>query len=476
MPECRAPAAATRPRVLILGGGFAGVGAAQKLKDADVDVVLVDKHDYHTFQPLLYQLATGLLETTAVGHSPRATSFETQDNARSTRRPVTAIDLDAREVQFDGDGAADATTTSSLGARRGGQLLRRPRARPSTRFPMYTLPDAVRLKDHVLERWEAADRRPEPRRRRRAERSSSSAAGRPGVETRRRARRALPRRLRARTTRTLSAGQGADRARRGRRRSSSRCSSRTSGSTRRRRSTERTVEVMTGEVVESVSPTRVTLEVRDGARGAHARLGRRAAGQRARPDRSGSSCERGNRIGVGPDADASPTTRRCYAVGDIAAITDAKTKQVLPQLGSVALQSGEHAGETIARHRRRQGDEAVQSTSDKGTMATIGRGRRGRADARRADDEGQEGPAGLGDGAPRAAADERGSREGGRRVGRGGASRTSGRAGSRSARVATLIIPSGRCSGRLRRAGLPPGPRSLTEPISKAATGRGASA
>jgi hypothetical protein len=50
-----------RPRVLILGGGFAGVGAAQRLKDANADVVLVDRHDYHTFQPLLYQLATGLL-------------------------------------------------------------------------------------------------------------------------------------------------------------------------------------------------------------------------------------------------------------------------------------------------------------------------------------------------------------------------------------------------------------------------------
>ena len=61
----------TRPRVLILGGGFAGVGAAQKLEHADADVVLVDRHEYHTFQPLLYQLATGLLEVTAVGHSLR---------------------------------------------------------------------------------------------------------------------------------------------------------------------------------------------------------------------------------------------------------------------------------------------------------------------------------------------------------------------------------------------------------------------
>jgi len=59
------------PRVLILGGGFAGVGAAQKLKKAGAEVVLVDRHDYHTFQPLLYQFAPGLIEQTAVGHSLR---------------------------------------------------------------------------------------------------------------------------------------------------------------------------------------------------------------------------------------------------------------------------------------------------------------------------------------------------------------------------------------------------------------------
>ena len=46
--------ASARPRVLILGGGFAGIGAMQKLRRADADVVLVDRDDYHTFQPLLY--------------------------------------------------------------------------------------------------------------------------------------------------------------------------------------------------------------------------------------------------------------------------------------------------------------------------------------------------------------------------------------------------------------------------------------
>ena len=92
---------AERPRVVILGGGFAGVGAAQKLKGADADVVLVDRHDYHTFQPLLYQLATGLLETTAVGHSLRDL-VERQENTSVHKATVSSVDLDAREVAIRG--------------------------------------------------------------------------------------------------------------------------------------------------------------------------------------------------------------------------------------------------------------------------------------------------------------------------------------------------------------------------------------
>ena len=121
-----------RPRVLVLGGGFAGIGAAKKLEDADVDVVVVDKHDYHTFQPLLYQLATGLLETTAVGHSLRDL-VKDQDNATIHKAPITEIDLEAKEVRF--DGLAPITydfLVLALGAR--GELLRdggRRRARVS---------------------------------------------------------------------------------------------------------------------------------------------------------------------------------------------------------------------------------------------------------------------------------------------------------------------------------------------------------
>src|SRR5215475_5837708 len=148
----------TRPRVLILGGGFAGVGAAQKLKDADAEVVLVDRHDYHTFQPLLYQVASSLLEETAVGHSLRDLVHRSE-NARVHQATVTAIDLDKREVQFDGLApmnydylvlgfGAEVNYFGTEGA-------------AEHAFPMYTLPHAVRLRDHLLERWEAADRDPQ---------------------------------------------------------------------------------------------------------------------------------------------------------------------------------------------------------------------------------------------------------------------------------------------------------------------------
>ena len=146
-----------RPRVLILGGGFAGVGAAQKLEHADAEVVLVDRHDYHTFQPLLYQFATGLLDTTGVGHSLRDLLAH-HDNTAIHQASVTAVDLDARTVSF-----AELAPISydylvfGLGAE---VNFFGTAGAPAHAFPMYTLPHAMKLKDHLLERWESADRDP----------------------------------------------------------------------------------------------------------------------------------------------------------------------------------------------------------------------------------------------------------------------------------------------------------------------------
>ena len=146
-----------RPRVVVLGGGFAGIGAARALKDADADVVLVDEHDYHTFQPLLYQLATDLLETEVVGHPLRGL-FHEQPNVAIHQDSVTGVDLAARQVQFaEMEPLAYDYLVLALGAR---VNFFGTEGAPEHAFPMYTLADAVRLKEHVLRRWEAADKDP----------------------------------------------------------------------------------------------------------------------------------------------------------------------------------------------------------------------------------------------------------------------------------------------------------------------------
>ena len=72
-PATAAPSAgATRPRVVIVGAGFGGLRAARALGNAPVDIVLVDRHNYHLFQPLLYQVATAGLEPEQIARPVRS--------------------------------------------------------------------------------------------------------------------------------------------------------------------------------------------------------------------------------------------------------------------------------------------------------------------------------------------------------------------------------------------------------------------
>jgi NADH:quinone reductase (non-electrogenic) len=363
MARSATQASDARPRVLILGGGFAGVGAAKKLKDADADVVLVDKHDYHTFQPLLYQLATGLLEQTAVGHSLRDL-VQDQENATIHQATVTAVDLDAREVQF-AELAPLQYDFLVLGLGAEVNFFGTEGASEHA-FPMYTLLDAVRLKNHVLRKWEQADRDPGI-----VDDGALNivvvGGGPTGVES-------------AGALAELYRGNFAkdypnlphDKARVILVEAGPKLFSMFKDDIRaytEKALAKRTVEVMVGEMVASVSPTRVTLKsgtVLD----AHTLVW--GAGLRGNQlVRSlGIELERGDRIAVGPEL-SLPDHPEVYALGDIAAITD--EDGVLPQLGSVALQSGEHAGETIA-HRIAGKKTKPFKYHDKGTMATIGRG------------------------------------------------------------------------------------------------------
>ena len=134
---------------------------------------------------------------------------------------------------------------------------------------------------------------------------------------------------------------------------------------------KRGVEVMCGEAVSEVTSTRVKLK--SGAElQAHTLVWGAGLQANAIVQSLGLELERGNRVPVGHEltVDGHPEV---FAVGDIAWITDKNTGKALPQLGSVALQSGECAGENIARLVAGKKTEPFDY-NDKGTMATIGRG------------------------------------------------------------------------------------------------------
>jgi len=90
-------AAAPRPRVVIVGGGFAGLNAVKALKRSPVDVVLIDRRNFHLFQPLLYQVATGGLSPANIA-SPLRWIFSRQQNCEVMLAEVVGFDLDLKRV------------------------------------------------------------------------------------------------------------------------------------------------------------------------------------------------------------------------------------------------------------------------------------------------------------------------------------------------------------------------------------------
>src|SRR5262245_26093228 len=101
--EIMTPIASTqpRPRVVIIGAGFGGLSAAKQLSRAPFDVTVVDRHNYHLFQPLLYQVATAGLSPADIG-APIRGILRGQRNAHVILAEVSGIDVCRREVLAEG--------------------------------------------------------------------------------------------------------------------------------------------------------------------------------------------------------------------------------------------------------------------------------------------------------------------------------------------------------------------------------------
>ena len=144
--------------VVTVGGGFAGLGCAQRLAEHDdVRVTLIDRNNYHQFQPLLYQVATSQLAPSDIAHSLRSV-FADQKNVDVKLAEISEIDVDARSV-VSTDGERWEADVLVLAAGSQPNFFDTPGA-PESSFPLYSLDDATRLRSRIIGIFERVDRNP----------------------------------------------------------------------------------------------------------------------------------------------------------------------------------------------------------------------------------------------------------------------------------------------------------------------------
>ncbi len=151
-----------RTRVLVLGAGFGGLAVARGLRSAPVDVTVVDANNFHTFQPLLYQVATAGLDADDVSFPIRGIvrgRWRRPSNVTVRMARVTDVDLAARTVTLDdGDGLGYHVLVLATGAVSADFGI--PGVAEHT-FPLKQLDDALALRAHLLDRFERAVANPE---------------------------------------------------------------------------------------------------------------------------------------------------------------------------------------------------------------------------------------------------------------------------------------------------------------------------
>jgi NADH dehydrogenase len=357
-------------RVVIVGGGFGGLQAALSLRRAPVEVTLVDRRNFHLFQPLTYQVATGALSPGEIAYPLRAI-FKRADNVRVVLAEVDDIDVDARAVRLQAVGEVPAPATLSydtLIVAGGSQYayFGHDDWRESA-AEVKSLESALVVRTGLLGAFEAAEAEEDARRRDAWLTFVVVGAGPTGVEM---------------------AGQIAELARDTLRRDFRRIDPRTSRillveavdrvlssfppslSARAQRSLERLgVTVLTGRTVTNVDAHSVTIdEERVPTRTVVWAAGVQASRLAAHlAERTGAELDRAGRVTVEPDL-TLPGHPELFALGDMVRLRDT----VLPGVAPVAMQQGRYAAKVVAA-RLSSRPTAPFRYRDKGQLATIGR-------------------------------------------------------------------------------------------------------
>jgi len=352
-----------RPRVVVIGAGFAGLAAARALAKAPVDVVVVDRQNHHLFQPLLYQVATAGLAAPDIA-SPVRRILRHQRNASVLYAEVSGIDVEARTVHlgdrdlpYDVLVVATGATHSYFGNDDWAEHA------PGLK----TLEDAQKIRARVLRAFEMAEREARDEDRSPWLRMVVVGGGPTGVELAgalaELSRKILPSDFRSFDPRRtevllLEAGERVLAAYPEDLSESARAQLERLG-----------VTVRLGAMVTDIDEGGVTL---DGGERVEARTVLWAAGVQAPPmlESLGAEVDRAGRVKVEPDL-SIPGRPEVLVLGDAASITSPDGSPV-PGVAPAAIQMGKHAGAQIARRLRGESTQPFRY-HDKGDMATIGR-------------------------------------------------------------------------------------------------------
>jgi NADH:ubiquinone reductase (H+-translocating) len=362
---------ATRQRVVILGGGFGGLSAARKLKNAPVDVTLIDRCNFHLFQPLLYQVATGSLSPANISGPLRQVL---KHNKNTTVLLGEAIDIDPANHQVILSDGAIGYDTLIVATGSSHQYFGHDdweKFAPGLK----TVEDATEMRSRILLAFEAAERETDPQKLKEWMTFVIVGAGPTGAELagalgeiandtlKHDFRRINP------TEAQIILVEGTDRVL---------PSYPPKLSEAARKMLERLkVTVRTGAMVTDVKAHSVTIKCGDHSEIIPTRTVLWAAGVLASPlglalaKRLGTKIDRAGRVIVDPDM-TIPGHPEIFVIGDLSSFTH-QTGKPLPGVAQPAIQQGRYVAKVIERRLRGEKTPPFRYF-DKGNLATIGRG------------------------------------------------------------------------------------------------------